>query len=400
MTFPATPLLLGFLAVPAYAYVGYPALLRVVSTLRGRRRLATPDPSAADEWPSITITVPAYNEEAQIRGLLESLLKLDYPADRRQILIVSDASTDRTDEIVREYADRGVELLRLESRGGKGAAECAAFPYLRGEIVVNTDASTRIRPDALKPLIAAFRDPTVGLASGRDISIGSATSAGTLGESGYVGYEMWVRRLETELDGIVGASGCFFAIRSGIHKVVLPAEISRDFAAALVTRKHGFRSVSVDEAVCYVPRSTSLQREYRRKVRTIARGLQTLFYKRDLMNPARYGAFSWMLVSHKLCRWLVPWSMAGAGAVLAYTVASGQGGSAARGLFATGAATTLASLVGWELSRRHELPRALSVPTFIAAANAATIHAWIVAFSGDRNPVWEPTRRDVIEPAA
>jgi cellulose synthase/poly-beta-1,6-N-acetylglucosamine synthase-like glycosyltransferase len=399
MTVPAAPLLLAFVAVPAYAYVGYPALLRALTAVRGRRRVA-PVSAPTDEWPEIAITVPVYNEEAQIRGLIESLLKLDYPEDRRQILIVSDASTDGTDEIVREYADRGVELLRVEARGGKGAAECAALPHLRGEIVVNTDASIRIRPDALKPLIAAFRDPTVGLASGRDISIGTSGSNGTVGESGYVGYEMWVRRLETDLGGIVGASGCFFAIRSGIHKVVLPAELSRDFAAALVTRRQGLRSVSVDDAVCFVPRSTSLHREYRRKVRTIARGLQTLFYKRDLMNPGRYGVFAWMLVSHKLCRWLVPWSAAGAGALLTYSVATGQAGPVTRALFATGVAGTLASVVGWELARRRELPRLLSIPAFVAAANVATLHAWIVAFSGDRNPVWEPTRRDVIEPAA
>src|SRR5690606_432603 len=97
------PVALGF-----YAYAGYPLILRVIQRFR-----PTPPAREPEQWPRISITVPAFNEEAQIRGTIESLLRLDYPADRRQILIVSDASTDRTDDIVREYADRGVELLRV-----------------------------------------------------------------------------------------------------------------------------------------------------------------------------------------------------------------------------------------------------------------------------------------------
>src|SRR5690606_18334018 len=189
----ALPLLLG-----VYAYAGYPALLWLLQRTRRERPVAEPE-----EWPRISITVPAYNEEAQIRGTIESLLRLDYPADRRQILIVSDASTDRTDDIVREYADRGVELLRMPERRGKGAAENAAAQRLTGEIIVNTDASIRIAPDALKPLIARFTDPRVGLASGRDVSVAHVEEDANRGESGYVGYEMWVRKLETRIDGIV-----------------------------------------------------------------------------------------------------------------------------------------------------------------------------------------------------
>src|SRR5690606_27074054 len=158
-------------AVVGYTYVGYPLLLWLLSR-RPPRPTGPVQSALSAEWPSISISVPVYNEEAQIRGLIESLLALDYPADRRQILIVSDASTDRTDEIVREYAGRGVELFRVPARGGKTAAENAAAPRLRGEIVVNTDASIRILPGSLKPLIASFADPEVGVASGRDVSVG------------------------------------------------------------------------------------------------------------------------------------------------------------------------------------------------------------------------------------
>ncbi|MBD0318959.1 MAG: glycosyltransferase, partial [Gemmatimonadetes bacterium] len=256
----ALALILAPVVLAAYAYAGYPALLRLAATLRPKREPAR----AAAEWPSISISLPVYNEAAQIRGVIERLLELDYPAERRQILVISDASTDGTDDVVREYEGRGVELLRLSARNGKTAAENAARPYLRGDIVVNTDASIRIHPGALKPLLAAFDDPRVGVASGRDVSVARTDADSNSAESGYVGYEMGVRALETSIDSIVGASGCFYAIRAHLHRTYLPDSLSRDFAAALVAREHGFRAVSVDEAVCFVPRTGSLQREYRR----------------------------------------------------------------------------------------------------------------------------------------
>src|SRR5207245_2850849 len=126
------------------------------------------------------------------------------------------------------------------------------------------------------------------------------------GEQTYVGYEMWVRGLETRVFGIVGASGCLYAIRKDLHMRSLPEALSRDFAAALAARECGLRAVSVPQALCFVPRSASLRQEYWRKLRTVTRGLTTLWYKRSLLNPARYGLFAWLLFSHKVCRCLTP----------------------------------------------------------------------------------------------
>ncbi len=382
-------LLIGVSVVlTAYAYIGYPALLWLLQRRRDRAV-----PAAPAQWPRVSITVPVYNEEAQIRGTIESLLRIDYPADRRQILIVSDASSDRTDEIVREYADRGVELLRNEERRGKGAAENAAAPHLTGEIVVNTDASIRISPDALKPLIARFADPAVGLASGRDVSVANVDADANRGESGYVGYEMWIRQLETRLSGIVGASGCFYAIRRELHHLPLPEHVSRDFAAAIVAREHGYRAVSVDEATCLVPRAGSLDREYRRKVRTMTRGMQTLWYKRALLDPRRYGIFSWMLFSHKVARWLVPWTMPLA--LVGLTLLAVESTAALALLFAAALGLAVAG-TGWAVSDRRRLPRLVAIPAFALASNVAAIHAGVRAAMGRGNALWEPTRREAI----
>jgi cellulose synthase/poly-beta-1,6-N-acetylglucosamine synthase-like glycosyltransferase len=372
-------------AVPLYAYGAYPLLLR----LAGALRRPPPGPPARDDWPMITIVVPAHNEERTIARTVEHILATDYPAHRRQILVVSDASTDRTDAIVAGFRERGVDLLRLQERGGKTAAENAALSHVRGTIVVNTDASVRVHPQAFRRLVEAFADPTVGVASSRDVSAAEGDRQVTAGEAGYVGYEMWVRALETRVYGIVGASGSLYAIRSDLHHTLVPEALSRDFAAALIAREHGFRAVSVDEAICYVPRSISLRGEYRRKVRTMTRGLETLWYKRALMNPFRYGAFSWMLVSHKLARWLVPWALVLA--VVAVAALALEHGWARTAIAALAVAALVAG-VPW-LAPDRRLPRVLTIPAYVMAGLVAAMHAWINALRGELSPVWQPTSR-------
>ncbi len=374
-----------------YAYVGYPLLLMGAAARRRRGGPTGAAPAPAAEVPFVTITVPAYNEAKSIGETLEQLLAVDYPPDRRQILVISDASTDGTDEIVESYAGRGVELLRLPQRSGKTAAENAAHAAIRGSIVVNTDASVRVDPEAIRRLIAALDDPTVGVASGRDVSTAQADRSTSPGESAYVGYEMWVRDLETRVDGIVGASGCLYAIRSDLHRHTLPGHLSRDFAAALVARRQGFRAVSVPDAVCYVPQSTSLRREYRRKVRTMARGLATLWYARALFDVPRYHGFSWMLASHKLCRWLLPWAAAAVVVAALVTVRDSRLAQLILLLAGVGGAAT--AFAWWREARGHRIPRAISMIAFATAGLAAGVHAWLHLLSGRRAATWEPTQR-------
>jgi cellulose synthase/poly-beta-1,6-N-acetylglucosamine synthase-like glycosyltransferase len=373
-----------------YSYFGYPAILWLAAKLRPGR----PEPPRLEEWPRISITVPAYNEAKAIRATLERILELDYPADKRQVLVVSDASTDGTDDIVREFAGRGVELLRMPERGGKTACENAARSHLTGDIVVNTDASVRIEVGALKPLIRAFQDSTVGVASGRDISVARVDDTANMGESGYVGYEMWVRDLESQVSGIVGASGCFYAIRKPLHMSLVPVALSRDFAAALIAREHGFRAVSVNEAVCFVPRTSALRAEYRRKVRTMARGMETLYYRRMLLHPLKDPVFAWMLTSHKLARWATPWLL-GIGVVAAVVFNFGQPWAKVLGALAAGVLGL--AFVGWNWPEDRRLPRFIAVPTFAVTGNIAALHAGVKAMRGELNPIWEPTRRKSVE---
>ena len=374
-------------AVALYSFAGYPLMLSALARLRRRR--AAPAPMA--QLPTVSISLPVYNEEAQIRDVVNSLLAIDYPRELLQIVVVSDASSDGTDDIVREYAHRGVELLRLPGRSGKTAAENAAAAILRGEIVVNTDASIRIRPDAVRKLVAQFVDPTVGVASGRDISVSGLADDANVSEAGYVNYEMRVRKLETDVAGIIGASGCFYAVRVHLHRQPLPEHLSRDFASALIAREHGFRAVSVDDALCLVPRTHSLRREFRRKVRTMSRGMETLAHKSHLLNPFRYGSFAWMLFSHKVCRWATP--LAGLAGVIGLALLSIDY-VWARWLLGVSLAGSMMALVGWYWPG-ESAPRVLAMLAGAASVQLATLMSILKALQGDRNAAWEPTRREM-----
>jgi cellulose synthase/poly-beta-1,6-N-acetylglucosamine synthase-like glycosyltransferase len=373
------------LVIALYAYLGYPMVLWALT--RVRRRAVSAASGAG--WPSLTVTVPVYNAVSGIRATLEALLELDYPRDRLQVLVLSDASTDGTDAVVNEFAERGVELLRAPERRGKTAAENAAVTVSRGDIIVNVDATVLVPPASLKRLVRAFDDPTIGVASGRDISTGADASQATRAESGYVGYEMWLRDLETQAGSIVGASGCFYGFRRCIHDQPLPRELSWDFASTLIARKRRLRSVSVPDAVCMVPRTPQVRTELRRKVRTMARGIGTLYYHRALMNPFRYGQFALMLISHKLFRWLpyllAPISVLAIGFLSMYNVF-------ARAFFALIFVTLVLGAIGIRHSRLGQR-RPLAAAAFVVAVFTAGFLAWCDAIRGTHMVTWEPTPR-------
>lgn len=378
------------LATGLYAFVLYPALVWFASRLRPAFEL--PPPPA--EWPEITILIVAYNEERRLRRTIEQALATDYPADRINVLVVSDASTDGTDALVTEFGDSRVRLFRLPQRSGKPAGENAAGPHLRGDIVVSIDASILIPRESLKPLVQALLDPSVGLASGRDVSIGDEAREGNKAESSYVGMEMTLRAWETRLHSIVGASGCFYANRRHLQTVQLPPELARDFAAASVARAHGYRAVSVDEAVCLVPRTPTLKAELRRKSRTMSRGLATLWYLRGMMNPFRYGSYAFMMGSHKLVRWLLFPSLLGwiIGPLLLYTEAPWTGLLLIGMIGGIGLA---AMTLRWPDNRR--LPRIVAFPGYAFISILAGWRAWLHLLRREKAAVWEPTQRPLVD---
>src|SRR5438132_10854171 len=207
---------------------------------------------------------------------------------------------------------------------------------------------------------------------------------------------MWVCDVETRFCGIVVAVGWFYAARASIQKHVLPGGLCRDFAAPLIARERGFRAVSVADAICFKPRAPSLRDEYRRKVRTITRGWHTLYFKRRLLNPFRYGAFSWILVSHKICRWLIPHLSLPALAALACL---GRGAAWGRWGLGLAAFARLFAALAWRCPEGRRLPKVLAVPAYIGIGNLAALHAYVQAVTDARGPLWEATRREAVRPA-
>jgi cellulose synthase/poly-beta-1,6-N-acetylglucosamine synthase-like glycosyltransferase len=377
----AAPLLLG-----AYAFVVYPVLVRLWSRFRPPFTLA-PEPT---DWPSLTILIVAYNEERRLARTINTALAVDYPAHKLDVLVVSDASTDGTDALVRDYGDPRVRLLRQSERRGKPAGENASGAHVTGEYVVSIDASTLIPRASLKPLVRALLVPGVGLASGRDISVGDEAREGNKAESSYVSLEMVLRAYETRVHSIVGASGCFYAARRDLHALPLPEHLSRDFAAASVARRHGYRAVSVDEATCLVPRTPTLKAELRRKSRTMGRGLGTLLFLRTMLNPFRYGSYAFMMAGHKLARWLLFPALLGwiVGPLLLLRSAP----YALVLLAGMTAGLTLAWLtLTWPDEKR--LPKLVAFPGYVFVSIVAGWMAWLHLLKREKLATWEPTER-------
>ena len=196
------------MALVVYTYAGYPLVL----LLLGRRR--SPAVAPSELAPRVTVVIAARNEADKIRRKIEHTLALDYPADRLEILVASDASDDGTDAIVEEYADRRVRLVRAPQRNGKEHAQSLAIAVARGDVLVFTDAATLLEPLALRSLVRNFDDPTVGAVSTEDCLVDAAGNP--TGEGLYVKYEMLVRRLESRFHSLVGLSGSCFAMRRAL----------------------------------------------------------------------------------------------------------------------------------------------------------------------------------------
>ena len=286
------------LALLAYVYVGYPAMLRGIVRLRGPRRVRQ-----AAITPPLSLVISAYNEGAVIRRKLDNALSLSYPREALEVVVVSDASDDGTDAIVQEYSSRGVRLVRQPERRGKTAGLNRTVPALRGDIVVFSDANAMYEPNALLKLARNFGDPEVGCVTGEARYLTGGRGAADVGERVYWDYEIQIKRLETALGSMVGGDGAIYAIRRALWRE-LPENAINDFLNPLQIVEAGWRAVYEPDAVCYEETAGGVRREYRRRVRIVSRSWRAVFQAAGVLNPLRMGLFTWSLVSHKLLRWL------------------------------------------------------------------------------------------------
>jgi cellulose synthase/poly-beta-1,6-N-acetylglucosamine synthase-like glycosyltransferase len=366
----------------AYVYVGYPALLGLIAVFKPRRRLAD-----SSHIPFLSVLIAACNEEANIEAKLKQTMQLEYPADRLEILVLSDGSQDRTDEIVRGFPDPRVHLVRVAERRGKTNAQNVGVKQAAGEILVFSDATTIYHPQALKHLAANYQDPGVGAVSGRYQYFDSKESSPTgLGTIAFWNYENMIKVWQSRLKTLTGCCGCIYSVRRSAYTDLAPDIIS-DLVQPLWVIQKGYRVLLEDRALAYEETTESTAEEFSMRVRVVTRGMRGLLSVPDLLKPWKYPWIAFQLFSHKVLRWMVP--------VLLVLLLISSSVLMKQPYFRLFLALQLA-FYGLALLQllvpMHRWWKPLGVPLYFCTLNAAAALGLIELLRGKKYVVWQPVR--------
>lgn len=367
-----------------YPYLIYPVILLAISHLKNGKKK---DSSMLIHSLKVTFLISVHNAENYIKAKLENILELDGFHRFYEIIVVSDLSTDRTDEIVLDMGHPSVRLIRSPSRIGKTNAENYALSYVTGDIIIFTDASTPFQKDSLVQLLKHFSNPKVGCVSTEDVILTQNQSASE--EGLYVKFEMWLRRMESELGILGGVSGSGYACRRELA-INIPGHLTRDLHVPLFAREKGMLSLSEPCAKCYVLTQEDVVKEFQRKVRTFTGGIATMFYMLHVLNPLKYGGLAVSFINHKLIRWLGPFFLL----LLFCTTAMLSLHSIFFAIFfylqMVMYIYTFARFAGFiKLNKKSPL----NMLFFFILTNIAACLSWLNYFFGKKFVVWEPTKR-------
>jgi cellulose synthase/poly-beta-1,6-N-acetylglucosamine synthase-like glycosyltransferase len=364
-----------------YAYAGYSLLLPLIA-LFWRNPVRR-----GDIEPMVTYLITAYNEEKDIGKKLEEVLSLDYPRRKMEIIVASDGSTDRTDEIVRRYAGRGVILKRVEGRLGKTATQNEAMKVARGEIVIFSDATTTYDKAAIRKIVRNYNDPTVGAVSGRYEYTNPTGAPVGVGTVLFWKYENFIKGLQTRIKTITGCCGCIYSVRKDLY-VPLPPDIISDLVEPLKIVENGYRIVFESEAVAHEVTTEKASEEFSMRIRVISRAMRGIWSVRGLLNPRRYPFVSFQLLSHKILRWMVPFFLL----VLLVSNYFLLGEPLYDLVFIAQVLCYGAAIVGLVMGSFGWRLRLLAVPLYFCVVNAASICAFVLTLTGKKTVVWETAR--------
>jgi cellulose synthase/poly-beta-1,6-N-acetylglucosamine synthase-like glycosyltransferase len=373
------------LFLTGYSYLIYPILVVAWARLHPRPW------RQADVSPRVTIIVSAYNEEAVIRQKIENSFGLDYPADRLQVLVVSDGSTDQTVPIARRFTDSRLAIAELTTRGGKTTGLNVAVPMATGEIVIFTDANAMFPRDAIRKMVRHFADPAIGLVTGwTRYTSETGDPSVSMGLRIYGLLERTTKRGESLVASCVGADGAIFAVRKELYRP-LGAEAMNDLLTAFDVVEQGYRAVLDPDLYCTEPATKSAGGELRRQSRIASQVIAGLSSYRRLMTPSHFGPFGFFLFSHKLIRAMVPFF------VLLISVISIYALWSENALDAQPFSTWLGGLlvifvigvIGLNTGRGGRLTQ---LAAYFVVALTAHVAGWI-RWAGHRNEAsWEPER--------
>jgi cellulose synthase/poly-beta-1,6-N-acetylglucosamine synthase-like glycosyltransferase len=370
-----------------YVYAGYPLLARLLGGLV-RRRVWGAVPG--EHLPTVTVLIAAYNESAHIAATVRNKLEQDYPADKLDVIVISDESDDGTDDMVASIGDPRVTLIRQAHRAGKTSALNLAMPGAYGEVIVFSDANSLYAPDTLKNLVAPLADPRVGYVTGRMVYKAPDGSLTGEGCSTYMRYENNLRAWETNLGSIVGVDGGVDAMRREIYRP-MNADQLPDFVQPLSVRELGYRVVYEPRALLYEDALAEAGDEMRMRVRVTLRAFHALKDKAALLNPLTYGLFAWQLWSHKVLRYMAFLFMAGALLSNLALVAKGPY-SAGWSLLLIGQTLFYALARYGQTMNRHgqQPPRIVGLIYYLCVLNLASARAFWQFLRGRNQVTWKP----------
>ena len=362
-----------------YIYVGYPLLVWLLARLFGREL------KAAAITPRVSLVIPAYNEEVHIEEKLKNSLGLDYPKDHLEIVVASDGSTDRTNAIARQFRTDGVKLCALRDHLGKSAMLNRIVPILKGQIVIFSDVSAHLEPDALRKMIRHFADRKVGCVCGLYRLIGSRDLRGE-GEGLYWRYETFIKRQESRLHSILGAHGALYAIRKELFQQLKDTAINDDYLIPMRIVASGYRAVYEPHALVWERELASVEGEFARRRRIAVGNCQQIAQLLPMLNPLK-GWVAFSFFSHKVLRTLAPLFML---ALLASSLWLPFPWMAVMGLLQ--ALFYASALAGYVCQRRGWVVRFLSPPLYFCLGNLAMLAGLIRYCSKGHHPVWERAR--------
>ncbi len=373
-------------ALLGLSYVGFPLVILVRGRIRARPYATAPI------LPTVSVVIAAHNEAATIGRRIRNLLELDYPAERLELIVVSDGSNDGTDDVVRAAAPR--VTLVSPGRVGKGTALGLGVAESHGEILVFSDANSMYAPDAIRALVRPFADPSVGGVAGNQVYLppdGDDPSA--TGERGYWNFDRAMKRAQSRAGSVTGATGAIYAIRRSLFRPI-PEGVTDDLFVSMGVVDQGQRLVFAEDAVAFEPVAQNRNREFERKVRIMTRSFRCLSIMRRLFDPRRSGFYAIQLLWHKvlLRTTVVPLSL-----VAVTSLALVRRGR----LYAAAAAAQAAfyglGAVGVAVGERGgRLGKVVAVPAYLCLVQAASIRALRDFVRGRSINEWTPRRGDLV----
>lgn len=383
-----------------YSYIGYFIILRFLARSK-RYRVLSPKKfeyyandlimkSGADNenetgMPFVSIVIPAYNEEKVILDKIENCLWLSYRADKLEIIVASDGSTDKTNEIVKSYQDQGVRLIAYRERSGKTGLVNKTIPQAKGEIIILSDASSLLSIDSVQILVRHFFNPKVGCVSGTYKLINANDTSRSAGEGVYWKYEALLKENESRLSSILGAHGAIYTFRKELFVPIPPHAINDDYIVPMTIVEQGYKVVYESDAVGIEIAETDLSHEFKRRVRIMAGNFQQIFLLKNLLNPFK-GAIAFQFFSHKVMRLISPFLQV---LVFLLNIVLLPVHIFYQILFAVQIAFYIASLLGWYCERINKKIKLLYIPFYFNFGNITAFWGVFRFLTGKQSVKWE-----------